>query len=216
MNKIIITGVSKGLGLSLANFFLDKRYKVYGISRNTSSIKHDNYHDLKCDLKNIKDVEYLCDQLDDNIDILINNAGVHYNNSFENIDENIWNNIIDTNLKAPFFLTKYILHKQKKDILIIFINSISAKKNKAHEQIYASSKSGLAVLADSIFYEKRNYNVKVTTIYSGYINTNFVDKDNRIENGINPDELAEVIYSISKMPNNIVVNDITIRPQYFH
>jgi NAD(P)-dependent dehydrogenase (short-subunit alcohol dehydrogenase family) len=80
MNKrILITGTSKGLGLALANQYLNQGATVVGISRNTPPIESVNYFHLSASVTEIdfhsKLEKYLNDLPIDKIDIVINNAG---------------------------------------------------------------------------------------------------------------------------------------------
>ena len=99
----LITGTSQGIGRAITQLFLDKGHLVYGIDRNPASIVHCSYTHFVCD---VRDYEVL-PALDD-VDILINNAGV------QNEDD------IDINLKSLIHITeKYGVRQGIRSILNI-------------------------------------------------------------------------------------------------
>ena len=76
MKTILITGVSKGIGLTLTEYFLEKNYNVIGLGRSApEAITHPHFSFLECDLLNFEDLKSTLKILDDrNIDIFIHNA----------------------------------------------------------------------------------------------------------------------------------------------
>ncbi len=98
---VVITGASSGIGLETANYFADKGYKVYGISRadfNTSKFKH-----ICCDICDHNKVEQVFDQIvaeAGKIDILVNNAGIGISGAIEFLDFEYVKKIFDVNVLA--------------------------------------------------------------------------------------------------------------------
>lgn len=124
--KVVVTGSSKGIGLAVANLFLEYGHEVHGIDILESSI-HDNknYFHHVADVRNkfgLPDIQ--------DVDILINNAGC------QNSDDDI-----DTNLKGLINCTEvYGLHHNIKSI--VNMASVSAH-NGAEFPRYAASKGGV-------------------------------------------------------------------------
>lgn len=86
MNKVLITGSSKGIGRAVANTFILNGYSVYGIDLEEDTIHHKNYTHYVCD---VSDTTALPDIPD--IKILVNNAGVQ--NSGRDIEINLFGTI---------------------------------------------------------------------------------------------------------------------------
>jgi len=78
------------------------------------------------------------------LDILINNASSFYPTPIEAVNEEQWDDLMASNLKAPIFLTKYAVpHLEKTQGCIINIVDIYADRPLAHHPIYLSAKAGL-------------------------------------------------------------------------
>lgn len=122
--RILITGTTQGIGRAIAELFLMRGHTVFGIDRQESSIKHENYTHFVCD---VRDKEKLPDM--DEIDILINNAGT------QNEDD------IDINLKALISVTeKYGVREGIRSVLNI--GSASAHTGSEFPE-YCASKGGV-------------------------------------------------------------------------
>ena len=122
--RILITGTTQGIGRAIAELFLLRGHKVFGIDRQSASIEHENYTHFVCD---VRDKENLPDM--DEIDILINNAGT------QNEDD------IDINLKALISVTeKYGVREGIRSVLNI--GSASAHTGSEFPE-YCASKGGV-------------------------------------------------------------------------
>ena len=118
----LITGASRGIGLAIAERFVDEGAQVILVSR-----KQDQLDDVAAQLRSrgataypiaahmgkLDDVRALVDTLDArglNIDVLVNNAGISppHEGSLTDTTEALWDKVMDVNLKGPFFLTAAI------------------------------------------------------------------------------------------------------------
>ena len=119
------------------------------------------------------------------IDILVNNSGVTIVGAMDSHTTNEWDNVMDTNLRGPWVLSKNWLHQRleekKKGGVIINVSSITGDNPQKGNGIYAASKSGLSHLTRQMALEWAKYGVRVNSIAPGYIRTNlnsdFVDSD---------------------------------------
>ncbi len=122
--NVCITGTSRGIGLVLAEIFLEKGHTVWGIDRNPSTLSHPHYTHYVCDIRNTEDLPNL-----ENIEILINNAGT------QNEDD------IDINLKALIALSEqYAMQPAIRSVLNI--GSASGHTGSEFPQ-YCASKGGV-------------------------------------------------------------------------
>ena len=98
-----------------------------------------------------------------NIDILINNAGLGIFNKIDNTSYDDWDIQMNTNLKGSFMMTKNIVPIMKKNNngKIVFINSVAGLKGYPYSSAYVASKYGLRGFSSSIREELREYNIKV-------------------------------------------------------
>ena len=179
MKKVLITGVSYGLGQSISKLLIDSDYFVYGISRTKpleELVKNKNFIWFKADISELNELKEIFEKIDD-LDILINNVGIYSNSLFENESfENI-ENIIDTNLKGNIYVTKLSVQKLSKNSRIIFVNSIAGLNMINQESIYVATKHGLSAFANVLGSELKSRKIKVTSIYPGGINTPLQSKN---------------------------------------
>ena len=223
MNTAIITGASSGIGLSICKVVLRLVYKVYGIARDFSKtdLSDDNFIPVTCDLMN---TQIICEKIknirkENNITLLINNAGVGYFGLHEELNPQKIHEIIATNIEAPLILTQLRLRDLKKNKgSIINISSITAKESSPHGCAYGASKAALTHFSNSLFDETRKYGVKVTAIHPDmtqsnfYRNANFKEGDS-LDTFITPDEVASAVELILNQRNGLVMRDITLSPQ---
>lgn len=85
------------------------------------------------------------------LDVLINNASTFYPTPIEIIEEDFWNDLVGSNLKAPAFMVKACVpHLRKNNGCIINIVDIHARRPMANHPIYCSAKAGLEMLTKSL------------------------------------------------------------------
>ncbi|MES2960908.1 MAG: SDR family NAD(P)-dependent oxidoreductase [Pseudomonadota bacterium] len=163
-SKVLITGSSNGLGWYLAQEFARRGHDILLHGRNLEKLQ-----ELKnkigaqaeiyvCDLRDQNELKKLADfALQKNVKILVNNAGVICpGKELKDVDLQVINDMIDTNLKAPIFLTKLMMSGISD---IININSMSGMESRKNRALYASSKWGLRGFAQSFKLEETGINV---------------------------------------------------------
>jgi 3-oxoacyl-[acyl-carrier protein] reductase len=107
------------------------------------------------------------------IDILVNNAGITRDNLLLRMKRADWDDILATNLSAPFLLTQAVLSGMLKQRWgrIINITSIVGEMGAPGQANYASSKAGLIGLTLSVAREVASRNITVNAVAPGYIAT---------------------------------------------
>ncbi|MCY7352762.1 MAG: SDR family oxidoreductase [Cytophagaceae bacterium] len=107
------------------------------------------------------------------IDILINNAGIIRRAPAEDLEEADWEDVIRTNLTAPFVLSKYVGRRmiERKRGKIINICSLMSELGRDSVSAYAAAKGGLKMLTRSLATEWGAHNIQVNGIGPGYIAT---------------------------------------------
>ena len=111
------------------------------------------------------------------IDILVNNAGITRDGLLLRMKRADWDDILNTNLSAPFLLTQAVLGGMMKQRWgrIINITSIVGEMGAAGQANYASSKAGLIGLTLSVAREVASRNITVNAVAPGYIVTAMTD-----------------------------------------
>ena len=111
------------------------------------------------------------------IDILVNNAGITRDNLLMRMKRADWDDVLTTNLSAPFLLTQAVIGGMLKQRWgrIINITSIVGEMGAAGQANYASSKAGLIGLTLSVAREVASRNITVNAVAPGYIATAMTD-----------------------------------------
>lgn len=112
------------------------------------------------------------------VDILINNAGITRDNLMLRMSEQQWDEVINTNLKSIFNLTKHILKPmlKAKSGSIINMSSIVGITGNAGQANYAASKAGIFGFTKSIAKEVGSRNIRCNAIAPGFVETEMTDK----------------------------------------
>ena len=222
----IITGASTGIGRSLA-IKLSTQYFVYLISRNkeklqkTAEIIKKQNNQCKiiiADVSKRESIDLIYSQIKntEDIELLINNAGIAIFNNISDLSIEDWNKQINTNLNGSFFMTKMIINdlKSKKSGNIVFINSVAGLNPYKDSTAYVASKYGLRGFSSALREELRDYNIKIISIYSGAVNTSIWDNivgDDIRSKMMDVDNVSDIIINAINSPANCTTEEITIR-----
>jgi len=110
------------------------------------------------------------------LDILVNNAGIINDKALMFMEQKDWEDVINTNLGGVFNLTKAVIigfMKQNKGN-IVNITSVAGLKGMPKQTNYAASKAGIIGFTKSLAKEVGRYNIKVTAIAPGFIETDML------------------------------------------
>lgn len=189
--NVIITGASRGIGKGIAQVFADHGANVAFTYSSSDGPALELEKELK--EKGVKAKAYksnaasfeasakLVDQvLEDfgSIDVLINNAGITKDNLLMRMSEADFDQVIETNLKSVFNMTKAVqrsLLKQRSGS-IINMSSIIGVKGNAGQANYAASKAGMIGFTKSIALELGSRSIRCNAIAPGFIETEMTDK----------------------------------------
>ena len=201
MNKktILITGASRGIGLGIAKYFKDSSFDVYITGRHKEILKklcdENNFKgfaaiDLFCD----NAAEKLFNELNINIDILINNAGVYFYSPIEEMKKNDIINSVKLNTLVPYELTRLVIPYMKKQHWgrIINIGSISGIMGEAYASVYSMTKASLTGLTKSLALELAQNNITVNIINPGWVDTQLINNE-ALEENFSKEEIIETI-----------------------
>ena len=147
LNKtVLITGGNKGIGLEVTREFLNLNYDIIVIARDFKSFEFKNHakvKQIKFDLSKVDEIESLIASLD-NIDILINNAGVMYSLAYNEYADHKKNTILKLNIEAPIKLIEEVSKNMLKRNQGRIVNNASVAGYTGHPDIwYGITKAGL-------------------------------------------------------------------------
>lgn len=202
--KVLITGTAMGIGEAIAKKFLKEGHQVIGFDIKESQIKDKNYKHHIVDI--YKDELFTLDD----VDILINNAGVQ-----NSVDD------IDINLKGTIRITeKYAFHEGIKSVL--FIASSSASSG-AEFPLYAASKGGMVAYMKNVALRLAPYKATSNSLSPGGVvtelNRHILDDEKLWNEVINEallkkwasvEEIADWAYFVTVINKSMTAQDILI------
>lgn len=190
--RILVTGGSSGIGLSLARILLAKQAKL-AISGRRADVVAEAVRSLQADggevhgiVADVATAEGRRATLDQavaalgGLDILVNNAGGVRAGRLEDIDEGELHAMIDVGLTAPIMLTRLALPalRQSGDAAVVNVSSGIALVGAPFYSTYAAVKAGLAHFGEALRRELKGEGVHVLTVYPGGTDTPMM-KSNR-------------------------------------
>ncbi len=183
--KALITGASSGIGLDMARYLATKKCELILVSRNKEKLEEiqeqlpTKVTIIVADLSNeqrVKELYVLAKK--ENIDILINNAGLGDFGFLTDTDINKDLELINTNIKAVHILTKYLardMESRDTDTYILNVASSAAFQPGPLMSTYYATKSYVYQLTEALYYEekKKKKKVHVSVLCPGPVETNF-------------------------------------------
>lgn len=190
MKSVLITGTSSGLGMQIKNSFLAKGWRVIGLNRSvcipnpadptksqqTSADTIGRFIDFKCDLRDLDNIEQVCDSVTNTLtglDILINNAGIHgYVGQIADLDLNRFLDATIVNFVSPAIICKKFLPLIRKNKgSIINLSGGGAVSPREGFVSYSTSKAALVKFTEMLAEENQKFGVNVNAIAPGPLPT---------------------------------------------
>lgn len=234
--NILITGISKGLGLTTAKSLLQKGWNVYGISRSKGDDlialmgKYpNNLQWLQYDLSNSMNIRKAIFKdwigLDTPIHGFINNAAMAYDDIVTNANATLLENMFQVNTFTPIILTKFVIRQMLLHSIkgsIVHVSSISVHTGYKGLSMYAASKGALEAFSKNTAREWGEIGVRSNCLVAGFMETEMSatlsdDQKNRIfkrtslKRPVNVESVAETImFLISNDSRSITGQNIHV------
>ena len=187
----LITGASKGIGRAIALKFAEEGANVAFTYR--SSVEQGQALEQELASKGVKAVGYQSDAADftaaeeliakvveelGSLDVLVNNAGITQDNLLMRMTEEMWDKVINVNLKSCFNTVKAATRTfmKQKSGSIINITSVVGVKGNAGQANYAASKAGIIGFTKSVALELGSRNIRCNAVAPGFIETEMTAK----------------------------------------
>ena len=148
------------------------------------------------------------------LDILVNNAGIGVFRGIQDLTQEDWRNTIDLNLTGVFYCCKQALPllRRRGSGYIIQISSLAGINAFAGGAAYNASKSGLNGFSEAIMQDLRYENIRVSYIMPGSVDTDFSPRSGGADWKIAPEDVAEVLLALLRMPERTLVSRVEMRP----
>ena len=164
----LITGASRGIGKSIKEVLNSNGIKIVSPSRN------------ELDLSSSESIDKFLSQMSEDIDIIINNAGILKVGKHNELSSDDFHEILQVNVVAPFRIISGFVEKMKIRNFgrIVNISSVWGQKSKEGRTLYSSSKAALDALTRSLAIEFASYNILINSVAPGYIETDMLKQCN--------------------------------------
>jgi NAD(P)-dependent dehydrogenase (short-subunit alcohol dehydrogenase family) len=206
-NKVVfITGAGSGIGKSSALLFAKEGAKVivndvsaeHGSQTVTEIVEQGGEAIfLQADVTKATEVEEMVNRALEHygrIDVLFNNAGISGVGALHELSEELWDRVVNVNMKGVFLPSKYILPHmmERKEGCIINMSSCVAEIGLMKRAVYSATKGAVLALTKAMQVDYAPYNIRVNALLPGTILTPFVE--NYLRNSYeNYDEALETI-----------------------
>lgn len=188
---IIVTGASRGIGREIARSLAQNgahvAFTFVGEGEKTKELENElagygvkakGYQSNAADFQSAQDLIDNVLKDFETIDVLVNNAGITRDNLLMRMTEEHWNEVIETNLKSVFNMTKAVQRTMLKNRKgsIINMSSVVGVKGNAGQANYAASKAGMIGFTKSVALELGSRNIRCNAIAPGFIETKMTAK----------------------------------------
>ena len=219
MKTILVTGSAQGLGANIIEKFAKNGYNViitYKSSKNKAIILEDkirkynlNVISVKCDITKISDIRNLIKVVKsrfNNIEVLVNNASLSLDSSFENKSKEEFMKVLETNIYGTFLITRELIKKYKVEKVINISSTDSIDTYSDLNIDYSLSKCGINFITK--FFSNKYKDIKFYNILPNWINTETIQNMNseyleselrRVNQNklIEPEYISNIIYEMA-------------------
>lgn len=221
----VITGATSGIGKAIAFRYASEGAKVVIASRNivtceavVNELREKEYDAIAiaCDVRNEKDIINLFDMAEKEygrIDIVVVSAGISGGNKMvEEYSLEHWNSVIETNLTGAFLTVREAFKKMKRfGGHILLLSSQAGVEGYAGKGVYCASKFGVRGLAHALGEEGRKYNINVTAICPGTVDTPILAATNtNVANPMTTEAVADAAVYLACLRGNSLVRELLL------
>jgi len=230
----VVTGTTRGVGNAIARRLASMGAHVLLVARKTGKLNEVREQIVAsggaasifpCDLMDASAVAQLGEAVDrqhHRCDILVNNAAVGIvGKLLHEVTPEEWDLVFNTNLRGPYLMIRAFapLMIAAGYGHIINISSLAGRNSLPKGAAYAASKWGLNGLTYSVAEELRQYNIRVSVIAPGSINTGFNDHSGRgtasgkdPNKKLQPDQIASVVATLVTQPAQSFISEVLMSP----
>ncbi len=218
---IVITGVSRGIGLEIAKRFSREDFRVVGCASSEKSVaavgeKHPDFDVVKADLSNKNDVRAFCEYVKgrcERIDVLVNNAGRYIPGKIETEADETFETLMAINVGGPYYVTKGLLGKLAFGSTVVNICSTASITAYPNGASYCISKFALLGFSKVLREELKPKGVRVVSILPGATLTDsWAGVDLPAERFIAAEDIGDIVWTACRLKYGAVVEELVVRP----
>jgi len=183
--NIIITGTSQGIGFELVKLFANNGHNVLALSRNSSAISKLNLNNVTsfsfdlCKPEDYKKVEEFISSNWEQVDVLINNAGILLNKPFAKTTIEDFNEVYKTNVFGVAEMTRIVIPFMKKNSHVVTVSSMGGIQGSVKFPglaAYSSSKGAVITLTELLAEEYKETGPSFNVLALGAVQTEMLAK----------------------------------------
>jgi 3-oxoacyl-[acyl-carrier protein] reductase len=226
---VVVTGGTRGIGRAIAERLLREDASVMICGRSRQSVERavnemkegGEIAGLATDVSTPAGAHQLFQATErafGGLDILVNNAGTGAFRKVGEMTVEEWHQNIDLNLSGVFYCSHEALARfdKQRGGFIVNISSLAGKNAFSGGAAYNASKFGLNGFSEALMLDHRYDNVRVSCIMPGSVNTEFPGSPHARAKDtswmIAPEDVAEVVTTVLKMPGRTMVSSVEMRP----
>ncbi len=224
MKKIFISGVSRGIGLAIAQRFHREGYQVVGCARGEEGLQKateaiPGLITYACDISDKQSVKNLVAKLNEEhgaFDVLVNNGGVFLPGQMHSEEDEVFEKMMATNLFSTYYISKGLVPAMVEQGHGTIVNMCSIASVTAYEHggSYSVSKFAQYGFSKSLREEMKPKGIRVIAMLPGATFTSSWDgMDLPEERFIPAEDIAELTWTAVNLSDRTVVEDIIVRPQ---
>ncbi|HTQ57432.1 MAG TPA: SDR family oxidoreductase [Bryobacteraceae bacterium] len=223
----IVTGGTRGIGRAIAERLLGEGALVAVCSRSRENVQafvnrckpaaRDRLLAEPADMSKLEDVEGFftaVDQRFGGLDILVNNAGIGIFKSVADLTPEEWHRVIDLNLSGLYYCSHAALPRMRRrgGGYIINISSLAGKNPFAGGAAYNASKFAVNGFSEAMMLDHRYDDIRVSYVMPGSVDTDFSPRTASAGWKIQPEDIADVVLALLRLPDRTLVSRVEIRP----
>lgn len=221
---ILVTGVSSGIGLAVAEQLLKYGHTVLGIARRANQVlaKYPRFVSIVLDVSQLDVLPQKIKELQQAypaLDAVIFCAGKGQFGAIEQFSYEQIESLMTLNFTSQVYLTKALLpdFKRKAQSDLIYIGSEAALKGSRNGAMYCASKFALRGFTQALRDDCGKSNVRVSLINPGMVKTPFFNElsfepGDHHSNSITAEDVSEAVIYVLNSPTNIVIDEINLSP----
>ena len=227
---ILITGGASGIGLGIAKYLGKKGHKIIIADINLLAAEeaarqlHQQQIEaiaVRLDVSSAEQIESLPERLlPDQVDVLINNAGIQHVSKLEDFPAEKWQLLINVMLVGPALLSKAFLPSMRAREFgrIVNIGSLHSVVASPFKSAYVAAKHGLLGFAKTLALETGDCNITINTLCPGYVLTPLVEQQisaQALENNLSEEDVINKIM-LEPMPKKafIEIDELAVSAEF--
>lgn len=232
---VLVVGASSGIGRAVARLFADEGARVMAAARRENRLielrdeLRSAGHSIEihvCDAAKASDMDELAQRTREKlgkVDFLVYVSGTNVQNrAMSGLNVETWDKMVNVNLNGAYYITQAVLPsmREARSGYLMYVSSISGLVPDVSGAAYQAAKRGVIGLAHAIRVEEKQNGIRTCAICPGLVDTEILE--NRpvkpsaeiMQHALRPEDIAEAILAVAKLPERAVVPEIQVLPTY--